>query len=130
MNTKIFTEQLDRIVKEYDAVVRSAKYDDLSDIAHGKIESLSVLISKAKAAIARISGINSQYFKEIDRAIESRNHEGTKLRLIIGTVKALREDIEHGYLKTFEDLIQADVFSNYLEMGEYILKEVIKTLPQ
>lgn len=41
-------------------------------------------------------------------------------------LKAAKEDIEGGYLKRLEDLVAADIFTDFLEMGEYLLEEGYK----
>lgn len=43
-----------------------------------------------------------------------------------GILKAVREDIDGGYLKKVEDLVSADIFSDFLEMAVYLLQEGYK----
>jgi len=45
---------------------------------------------------------------------------------VIGTLKALRKDVESGYLTRFEELVHADLFSDFLEMAKYLLEEGYK----
>jgi hypothetical protein len=44
----------------------------------------------------------------------------------IGILKAVKEDIQGGYLESFESLISANLFSDFLEMAEHLLEEGYK----
>ena len=127
MNNSHFLKQINSIITDFEVLQSQAKYEDLSDILRNKVENLTNLISRAKAAVERVAGVNSEYYKDIENALASaREHYGTKLRLIIGTVKALKTDIENDYLKKLHDIIQADIFSDYLEMAAYLINEGYK----
>ena len=43
-----------------------------------------------------------------------------------GILKAVKEDVEGGYLKRIEALVSADIFSDFLDMTEYLLEEGYK----
>lgn len=126
MNREYFIKQLDSVISDFNTLQFNAEFYDLSDVLHDKVENLSTLITRAKATIERISGRNSEYYKDVIGFIESREHYGTKLRLIIGTAKALKTDIENDYLKNLHDIIQSEIFSDYLEMAVYLLGEGYK----
>jgi len=125
MNKDFFKKQLEEIISDYLIIKSKAKNKDLSgNIA---IEDISHLLSKSKAAIARIAGKNSEYYKDIEAILKRTNIRiGYKLRYIIGTISALKSDLENDYLKSYSDIIQSEVFSDYLEMAEYLLNEGYK----
>lgn len=62
MRKDFFIKQLDDILSDYNLIKSKAKYDDLS----GNItrEEITTILTKAKAAIVRIVGINSEYYKD------------------------------------------------------------------
>jgi len=125
MNKEYFIKQLDEIIKDFNIIKSKAQYDDLS----GNVldEELMAALTKSKAATARIVGSNSEYYKDIDTVLKKTHiHEGAKLKLVIGTIIALRSDLQNDYLKSFSDIIQSEVFSDYLEMAEHLLKEGYK----
>jgi len=124
MNKEIFIKQLDDILKEYNAIKLKSEYDDLS--GNTDIEEISTVLTKARAAISRIVGNSSEYYKDTDLTLKQDIYAGTKLRHIIGTVIALKSDLENDYLKSLSDIIQADVFSDYLEMADHLLSEGYK----
>lgn len=45
---------------------------------------------------------------------------------IIGVLEAVKYDLENGLLDDIKKLLQADIFANFLEMGEYLLNEGYK----
>nr|WP_319272493.1 hypothetical protein [uncultured Draconibacterium sp.] len=129
MNVKdFFIKQLDEILEEFKSVSSKSEYvNDLSDIS-GSIE-VSALITKCLATIERIVGNNSEYYNSMNVAYEKKyagDNAGRKLIYIIGIVKALKDDLTNNYLSTLKELIHADVFSDYIEMAEYLLSEGYK----
>ncbi|WP_396188070.1 hypothetical protein [Flavobacterium sp.] len=125
MNKDFFIKQLDDILNDFNKIKSKAQYDDLS--GNVSIEEISAVLTKAKAAISRIVGDNSEYYKDIEATLKRANiHEGNKLRHIAGIVSALRSDLENDYLKSFTDIIQSEVFSDYLEMANHLLNEGYK----
>jgi hypothetical protein len=55
-------------------------------------------------------------------------HSGTAhyLSEVMGVLEAVKYDLENGLLDNIQSLLQADIFANFLEMGEYLLKEGYK----
>lgn len=124
MNKDIFVTQLNNIIEEFKQTIRNAKWTDLRDLP---LENKTVLIGKCKAAVVRISGINSEYNKEVLRILEKDNVKvGSRLRQIIGIIIALKDDLENDYLKSVAELIHSEVFADYLEMSSYLLSEGYK----
>lgn len=128
MNSKnLFLKQLEEILEEFKTVSAKSQYDDLSDIAEG-VE-VAALITKSLATIERIVGNKSEYYNSLNIAYEkkySHGNSGLKLKYIIGIVKALNDDLTNGYLLSLKELIHADVFSDYIEMADYLLSEGYK----
>jgi hypothetical protein len=89
-------------------------------------EILCVLI-RSKSAIARIVGENSVYYKDAEAIFKQTDiYEGSKLVRIVGIVLALKSDLQKDYLKSLSNIIQSEVFSDYLEMADYLLNEGYK----
>jgi len=55
-------------------------------------------------------------------------HSGNYILLleIIGILEAIKYELETGLIDNLRKLLQADIFSDFLEMGEYLLKEHYK----
>lgn len=121
--TQTLLTQLDAIVGAHEALVAAAEYDDLSDRPDTDSQSF---ISRASAAVERVAGPQSIYAQQVRGILQSKEYRGTQANLISGVVKALRSDVDAGFLRSAEELIHGDVFGNFLEMAEYLLDEGYK----
>jgi hypothetical protein len=63
------------------------------------------------------------YTKSVEDALM---WSGRGVRSAIKILEALDQDIEAGYLATFQELVHADIFGDFLEMAEYLLSEGFK----
>jgi hypothetical protein len=127
MDVEIYTKQLNEITVIFESVSRSAKYEDLSD---QPIQVLANIMSRSKAAVARIAGTSSEYYRDIEKVMNVQSGRfadaNYKIREVIGAVYALRDDLQRGYLKSVQDIIQSEVFSNYIEMADHLLSQGYK----
>ncbi len=119
MNTDHFIKQLDNVITEAEALLNRFKIG-----GSGTVEEMTLILSKAKSAVTRISGADSDFYKDVNKAYSS--HWQDTLERILGPIKALKSDIENGYLKSAHQIIQSEVFSDYLEMAEYLQGEGYK----
>ena len=80
------------------------------------------------AAIQRWTGLTSHYAMQANRFVAGYDvaQSGKILQGIFGVLLALRDDIAADHLTTFEQLLHADIFSDFLEMAEYLLSEGYK----
>jgi hypothetical protein len=74
--------------------------------------------------IKNLLGENSTYFQEFNEITKTTN----VVTLLSATMilKSLKEDIEQGWIRTYKQLVSAEIFSDFLEMGEYLLIEGYK----
>ncbi|KKN54192.1 hypothetical protein LCGC14_0594850 [marine sediment metagenome] len=121
-NLKVdFLNQISELQMEYTVLEVKANYDDLSDLPINKILSLRTRIT---TSIIRITGRNSEYYKKIKEINDGTDIDDyDKLIYFMGPLDALYQDIENDYIKTLSELIHGDVFSDYLDMAEYLLNE-------
>ena len=125
MNKDFFIKQLDEIIQDFNTIRSKATYDDLS--GNTSPQEITMTLTKSKAAIVRITGNKSEYYKDVEVTVKRTDiNEGNKLKHVIGSIIALRSDLLNDYLKTFSEIIQSEVFSDYLEMAEHLLKEGYK----
>lgn len=123
MKKESFAKQLDEILNEYNAIKLKSGADDLSKISK---EEMSKISTKISSAVERISGKNSEYYKSLKEVIESNYLDHRRIKYFIGIAQALKSDLENDYLKSLSDIIQSEVFSDYLEMAEHLLNEGYK----
>jgi RiboL-PSP-HEPN len=74
---------------------------------------------------------NSEYQKQYARFREHKQfviHSGYYKHVteMCGVLTAVKYELENGLLDNLKSLIQADIFANFLEMGEHLLKEGYK----
>jgi len=124
MEKTILLKQLDKILESYGKLKAKANHDDLS--GNVTVDEITELVTKSKAAVVRIVGSNSEYYKDITDAMGKNVYIGEKLNRIVGCIKALRDDLQDDYLQSLFQIIHAEVFSDYLEMASYLLEEGYK----
>lgn len=123
MKTDLFIQQLDAIISAYTTMQEQSRHDDLSDLQKHERQSL---ISRAIAAIHRISGNSSTYNAEVKRILERLPHLHTHTSSIIGIVKALREDLNAGYLQSLAEIVHSEVFADFIDMATHLLENGYK----
>lgn len=79
--------------------------------------------TRALATIERLSPEGSAYQQRANRAKASGLSEFGMLK---DTLRALRDDIEAGFMRSFRELVHAELFSDYLEQAEYLNSESYK----
>lgn len=98
--------------------------DDLAEVASW--------VTRLGQTIRRLYGENSQHFKTYASAIATTNfynlHSNWNAHLsqVVGVAKAIEHDLAAGLLEDFKSILQADIFADFLEMGEYLLQEGYK----
>jgi hypothetical protein len=115
------TEQIDKLLEEYQNLQRHAKYDDLSDL---KVESAAFVV-RLRAAIERLAPPASTYIKET-AAITDQNQGFTaiKIRSYVGVLQALRADVNEDWLAGVYELLHADTFGDFInQAGELSRKK-------
>ena len=117
MDKEDFTKQLKGILRDFDLILSKSIYEDLSNI---QTEKLAEIITRSKAAVSRITGKNSEYYQDVVAIINKPVNYGLKLRAVIGVIKGLLLDLENNYTISMGEIIHADVFSDFIEMAEYL----------
>ena len=125
MTNDYYINQLTVIIDEADSVSDRHKIPNINVTTTAE---LVCIYSKAKSIVSRITGTKSEFYGDISKAgsIENSIHWTLKLNRISGILRALRSDIENGYLKSISEIIQSEIFSDYLEMAAYLTSEGYK----
>jgi hypothetical protein len=82
------------------------------------------LATRLRAAIARLAPAGSPY--TTDAAAVPKGWPVGESGQLLAIVRALREDYAHGYMRTIEELIHADVFADFLDMATELLSKGYK----
>ena len=71
-----------------------------------------------------VLGPESIHFKEFEQGCKHTRHSVAVVGQAV--LKAAKTDFEGGHLKKLEDLVSADIFSDFLEMAQYLLEQGYK----
>jgi hypothetical protein len=90
-------------------------------------ESLSMAVNMVLSAIHRLAPPGSTYANSVER-YETQITKGITASTMAlgsarGTLRALRNDYESGYLQSVTELIHADIFADFLEMADYLIQQ-------
>ncbi|MFX0070937.1 MAG: hypothetical protein ACFFAO_07595 [Candidatus Hermodarchaeota archaeon] len=120
---KIFLKQINDVLKDYNNN-KGLK----SSILEGGNNDLLIhnLITRIFATIERIVGKNSEYYKHALKITSGPWRSSKMLDFLIGTIEGLYHDLKNSYLKSLTEIIHSDIFGDYLEMAEHLLKEGYK----
>ena len=124
MDNQFFIKQTEEVINEYNALKKQAQYEDLSDL---EANSLTKLMTKSRSLVVRIAGENSEYFKSME-VLFPANHMGygDKLNGMIGSVIALKEDLEDNYMKSYSEILHSEIFSNYIDIANHLIEKGYK----
>jgi hypothetical protein len=122
--TNTLEQQLAAVIGEYENACGRSKHSDASDI----LSNIDVrdLQTRCLAAIERVSGRRSVYFERADAIDRISDHQWNHLAAQIGIAKSLLSDLRNEYLKTLEELIHGEMFSDFLEMAVHLVESGYK----
>ena len=117
--------QIDAAVARGTDLVQTSQYDDLSDHPDEVLLEVRLL---CEAAIARLVPIGSSYAASAKVAVERHDGvlPGTAIRELMGILRAVRTGYENGYMNQLQELVHADVFSDFLEMADELVAKGYK----
>jgi len=118
-------EQLaDEVVAQLDALIGQYKpHIASSEIGYGPYLQLPVVeqgaaCTRLSAAIERYARPGSSYRDETQRINSSKGHAESRAVELLGVAQALRDDYAAGHMRSVEELVHADVFSDFLDMAK------------
>jgi hypothetical protein len=89
-------------------------------------------VTRLGQLIRKLYGEKSQHFASYQAALESHafyslhSNNYRQFTQMLGVARAIKHDIANNLLVNFRSLAQAEVFADFLEMGEYLLVEKYK----
>lgn len=121
---------LDSVIKKYEKAYQRQKEfaghaaENLSNVALAtQIEVTTSMV----AALERLAPEDTWYYSSVEVALKEHGANNCQaIPALLGIIRALKEAYESGYLQEIQELIHADVFSDFLEMAEYLLTEGYK----
>lgn len=84
------------------------------------------LLARAEAAINKICGPDSAYTARMRAILDGASTDMYRVGLTVGLVRALKGDLEDGYLFSFSELVRGEMFESLIEMAEHLVEEGYK----
>lgn len=113
-----YIKHLKSIIRMYEEGAKDNDFLDESD-AQG-------VLARAEAAINKICGQDSAYTARLRAILEGAYIDRFRAELVVGIVKALKSDLEDGYLHSYSELVRGEMFENLIEMAEHLVEEGYK----
>ena len=128
---KIIHKEIEELIIVADRLVARASVSG-SSLEHECVQDLSSIAVRGGQLINRLYGPESQY-AEMFRSVLNTNsfnfmnsHHYDHVAQMAGIFKAVKHDLDSGMLVDFRRLVQAELFSDFLEMAEYLANEGYK----
>lgn len=112
--------QIDTVLSRSNELIKKARgqlyYSDETHIEQNEIKTLLA------ATIDRLAPPGTRYRIEAHETLKSKYDISITVNQLIGILKALRADYEAGHLVAIHELIHADIFSDFLQMANYLIE--------
>ncbi|MEK9968449.1 MAG: hypothetical protein VW600_04880 [Ferrovibrio sp.] len=131
-------KRLDRYKKEVQVLVLEGTKilgtasSSRNNLQGDDLAKLTAWLSRVGHIILELCGENSQYYRNYSAALATNafytvnsGYYGHIAR-VHGILFALSYDVENGLVEGLRDLLQAEIFGDFLEMAEYLLNEGYK----
>ena len=123
---KIIKDEVDSLIALGSELVQKASVSD-SHLEGNDIAQVSLWVTRLGQVIRNLYGENSQHFENYHKTI-SLEHFYTihsyyynHISQLYGIVLAIKHDIKHDLLINIKYLLQAEIFADFLEIGEHLL---------
>lgn len=125
------TAEVDDLVEIGQRLHRTASTSP-NGMAGDELAEVATWTTRLGQLIRKLYGEKSQHFVSYDKALSTNNFYNLHSNYYehftqaFGVAKAVQHDIKAGLLVNFSSLVQAEVFADFLDMGEYLLNEGYK----
>jgi hypothetical protein len=130
--------QTDKLIAEVDKLIglgnELMKYgmSNPGEMEDEKIKEFTTWTTRTGEFINRLYKKDSQYvlafnqFRALMRMTNLHSNSYATLLEVTGALEGIKYELQNGLLSDIQKLLQADIFSDFLEMGEHLLKEGYK----
>ena len=128
---KNFKDEIDELVKYGDKLCKLASGSP-DCLEHDYITETSVWVTRIGQIIKNISSEDSQYYQNYEDILKTsgfylmHSTHFEHICVLNGIIKAIQNDYDKGLLLNFKKLLEAEIFADFLEMSEYLLKQKYK----
>lgn len=124
VNQQAILEQIDHVLQYTQSKFANSQYSDLSGLPD---ELISELNTSLYSIIDRFAPAGSKHRESATAAVSRYNVDNSYIiKVLVGILKSLRTEYASGNLRSIQELIHGDVFSDFLEMADHLLSEGYK----
>ena len=113
-------------------VVSAAAGGEGSQLGSARVTEISSWVSRIGEIIRKLYGDKSLHFKHYSDLRETNDFyvinsvHYSHISAMNGIIKAIQHEYSTGIYQNFKQIVQADIFADFLEMGEYLLHNKYK----
>lgn len=119
MNSNEVKNRVDNLLNKAEEVLRTRRPSEYAGF-HVNNELLNEFRSAGLSFIKTTFGIDHPYYIEFEGKV--RFDDPSHVEIGRGIIKAIKTEIDNGWLFSIKGLISAEIFSDFLEMSEYLLE--------
>ena len=123
--------EIDDLVRIGDEIAAAAGSSG-SALGQDWVIKASSWVSRIGEIVRKLCGPQNKHMVSYEAAVATNNfytmhgNYHSHIGVVQGVIKAVQHQFEMGLLVEFRGLVQADIFADFLEMGEYLLDEDYK----
>lgn len=131
MMDELITQEIEDLVATGERLAADASTSG-NGLGHDRVQELASITARGGQLITRLYGSDSHCFQTFKAATQVKafnsmhSHHCLHVADVVGIFKAVQHDIKSGMLANFRSLIQAEVFADFLDMAEHLLRESYK----
>ncbi|MGF7228604.1 MAG: hypothetical protein ACQR33_01315 [Candidatus Saccharibacteria bacterium] len=122
VDSKQILAQIDTILADVDRAKGASKYKDYSGGLAD--DELGVIATRLLAVLSRFALKDDAYYQQAQKAASGSNAH--MVRDLGAILRALRADIDAGYVQTVGEIVRAEVFADFLEMADELQQKGYK----
>lgn len=128
---QLITQEIEDLIATGERLVADASVAS-SHLGPERVQELMSITARGGQLITRLYGSDSYYFQmftsvtQVEYFNEMHSNYYRHIADVVGIFKGVEHDIKSGMLSNFRSLIQAEVFSDFLDMAEHLLQESYK----
>lgn len=129
--SKVVQNEIDSLVSLGSKIVDKAAVSG-SRFEGADLAEVSSWVTRLGQLVKKLYGENSQHYKNYSEAISTDNFYAIHSRWyghisqVQGIALTVKHDVENDLLSDIRGLLQAEIFGNFLEIGEHLLNEGYK----
>ncbi|MCC5901619.1 MAG: hypothetical protein JJT87_06805 [Halomonas sp.] len=129
--SKIVKNEINSLIDTGETILQKASRAD-SSFEGSELAEVSSWVTRLGQLLRKLYGENSQHYKNFNRAISidsfyiiNHNWYG-HVSQVQGIALTVKHDVENDLIDSIKGLLQAEIFANFLEIGEHLLSEGYK----